>query len=380
MTPKWPALSLLAVALCGCGSQVIPTAVVEGTTATIAIPGQFEVGYGRAWAGNPDTNPTATPPAFNASNPLEDLQRGEMKFTLVHKTAFTEVKRIPVRLITRVAVDAASNRAYNYSGTRGYTQVIALLDIPPDLVPEAQLGQPQPNSTEYWIKVERWRRNPSGVFQPIAQTSPTGASSWYGWGTVDGGSGEQMIPITIVDAPGTTGAELTHYTPIEGWDANNQRVQKDPFILSDIESTVPLPEFRIQLPASVRQPPYAWELEMTYPATRMTIFGVRALRGDPSGAIVMWKATPGAPPADPCSPTIPGNGTLKIQVVDPDPKYQEHDLSRRARGVAVVFALSSCGTRIAAGQVSVASIKGYDINGAPLSPTPSFAVVDQDLN
>lgn len=60
-------IAATVVALCGCGSQPIPMAVVEGTTATITIPGKFEVGYGRAWARNPAA---AAPPYDYTENSL----------------------------------------------------------------------------------------------------------------------------------------------------------------------------------------------------------------------------------------------------------------------------------------------------------------------
>src|SRR5687768_2536937 len=37
-----------AALLAGCGSQMIPKIVMEGTTATIALPADLDIGYGRA--------------------------------------------------------------------------------------------------------------------------------------------------------------------------------------------------------------------------------------------------------------------------------------------------------------------------------------------
>jgi hypothetical protein len=360
--------------------------VVEGTTVTIAIPGQFEVGYGRAWVGSPDSSLTTLPPDFDASNPKEDLQRGEMKFTLVDKSApFNPVARLPVRLITRVALDAASGRATNV-GSKEHTQVIALLDIPVGLVVDAPIG-PQPNSKDFGIMVERFRRDPaSGLFMPVLQSTPTGSPEWYGWGGPSGTTGAQLIPITIDDAPGADASETARFTPITGWDAYNSRVWASPYSSTNLESTVPRPEFRIQLPDSVVQPPYAWEIEVRYPASRMGILGVRLLRADPSGGIVTWKATPEYPLDGKCTATQ-DDGTLKIQVVDPDAAGDSpsSSWSHRSRGVAVIFALAKtsneqCRAPIAPENVNVASVKAYSRDGVFLVPAPSFTVVAQDLH
>src|SRR5215468_4146110 len=75
-------MAAMATAWCfvGCGSQVIPGVVVEGTTATIALPFDMDIGYGRTWAGTAsDAQPTFSPSSWN---PIEDLQRGEMIFHL----------------------------------------------------------------------------------------------------------------------------------------------------------------------------------------------------------------------------------------------------------------------------------------------------------
>jgi hypothetical protein len=166
-------------------------------------------------------------------------------------------------------------------------------------------------------------------------------------------------------------------------------VWMSPSSSTNLQNTVPRPEFRIQLPSSVAQPPYAWEIQLTYPATRMNILGVRLLRADPSGGIVTWTANPTSPPVG-CSGQ---QGTLDVQVVDPDQAgdYPSSNWSRRARGVAVIFQMANtaasylCRIPIHSYDINVFSIKGYDRNGAlmpsALMPySPAYALVNQDLN
>jgi hypothetical protein len=100
--------------LAGCGSEMVPGVAVEGTTAMVAIPMEFEVGYGRrlSTAGvDPAETPTLAYAATGSEANLEDLQRGELVFTLYRLSPAEKVGVLPVRYITRVAQDPGSKRA-----------------------------------------------------------------------------------------------------------------------------------------------------------------------------------------------------------------------------------------------------------------------------
>ena len=363
------ALGLAAMLLGGCGSRMIPGTIVEGTTATIAIPYDFDVGYGFAWT----SNPNATQPMFQPSDlPVpEDLQRGELFFTLVDASNSQMQWKLPVRLITRVARDPASVWA---TGAGNHLQPIAVLDIPKGIVGDGE-------EKDFWIKVERKRRDPNAGFDyvgvPQSQWSSNGWD-WWGWGSQDGGPGsrDQLIPVKVMDAPELDGLEaaVNRYTPIEAWGPYGNAIKKGFMIETELYFSTPLPEFRIQRPEGSTQP-YAWEMKLDYPVERMVVSDVRLLRGRPSGGLVTWKAEPTPSCSD--GQTV---GTLDIHAVE-----TEHATSAISQGVAVVFHLANqgdanCRTRISPGDVQIAYYRGYDISGNVLSGASPFQIVVRDLH
>ena len=327
---------------------------MEGTTATIAIPINFEIGYGRRWA----STPTAAQPSYDPASGVEDLQRGELFFVL-YDTNGIEKAKLPVRYITRVARDPAAS--WFNQQHENHFQPIAFVDIPHDLVATAGAIE------NFEIEIERWRRNPANSLH-FDQVTPV--PNWVGWGKTDGGPLTQRIPIKVVGAP--DGA--ARYTPLEGWGFNNGQVNKGLVIPTMLDASVPYPEFRIQVP-NTAQPPYAWEMDLKYPKERMQVIDVRLIRGNPAGGHVAWSAD--APPTSNCTATTPAKGTLKLHVVDPQ---------AYSRGVAVVFAFinqdqSACRTRIEYANLEIVSgtPRAYDISGNLISAT-NLQIVQADLD
>lgn len=327
--------------------------MMEGTTATIAIPINFEVGYGRAWAGAP----AGTPPNYDPVSAVEDLQRGELIFTLYDGS--TEVAKLPVLFITRIARDPASSQFSHYH--EDVFQPVAFVNIPQGLAEPGVIE-------EYEIEIRRWRRDLDegpNVFTPV-----TPDLNWVGWGKTDPGPTTQRIPIEVVGSPDG----VDRYTPVEGWGLNLGQVQTGPFVPITIDLTVPRPEFRIQVPNSVQQPPYAWEMDVEYPNERMQVVDVRLIRGNPAGGHVAWSATP--PPTSDCTANPPTKGTLKLHVADPQ---------GYSRGVAVVFALinqnqPACRKRIESADLQIVSgtPRAYNISGGTISAA-NLQIVQADL-
>jgi hypothetical protein len=207
---------LIAViaSLAGCGSEMVPGVVVEGTTAMVAIPMEFEAGYGRRLSApglDPEVSPTLPYASVGPLAALEDLQRGELVFTL-YRTTGEKVTVLRLSYITRVAQDPSSRRA---QGTlqfhEDHFQPVAFVDIPTGIVPDAA-GQ-----DEFEIAVTRWRRSSANVdtFERVEQGYDP---QWVGWGNHTAvPSISQRIPITIVDAPEAAGMEVPHYSPKYAW-------------------------------------------------------------------------------------------------------------------------------------------------------------------
>ena len=378
----------ILLAFLGCGSQVIPSVVIEGTTATIAIPIEFDVGYGRRLS-KTGTDPEVSSPPYATTwpdNQYEDLQRGELVFTLFDGT--TKIGVVPVRYITRVAQDPGSNRA-NFGSQlhENHFQPIAFLEIPVDLVPDISTANPD-GKKDFTIEVHRWRREPPSLnFIEVEQSffqdraTPPNGPNWFGWGSNDGGANSltQRIPITIVDDPDPDESEVDHYTPFEAWGpyyagGGTQAVRTGIWPENDLDYAIPMPEVRIQVQDSVSNPPPAWELQVSFPKGRMSISAVRLVRGNPSGGYVGWSADP-SPTNFTCS-TEP-TGIVKLYVVDPE---------ALTRGVSIAFVLANqgaaaCQKRIQAGsqpdqvQIISGSYKSYNASGALLSGANPFDIV-----
>jgi len=417
MTIRIWGLALCALWTAACGTLPIPNRAVEGSTITVLIPNGFDVGYGRAWArdpGNPwpsyelDPDP-GSPGNENAESwPVEDLQRGEMILTLVDPDTGSDVAKLPIRYITRAAMDQASLSAAGGLAFDG--QTIAVVDLPLGLVddPDPAIDFEQIPAEEieealagegdldvgikaYGIRVQRFRREPpTNDFVEVVQSYPFnpppggGTWEWLGWGASDSHDPDELIPIRVLDAPGPAGLETTDYTPKKGWgpQASPAKVRTQIFFDNPgtglMDQAVPRPEFRVRLPSSVSAPPFAWELDVTYPAERVEILNVRLLRGNQSGAYVAWSASPATPPTSCSNPSL--LATTTVRVVDPEPDDQQ-----RARGVAVVFRLANqgdedCQQRVAAGEIGVEAIRAYDVDGVLFATPPAFDLVATDLH
>jgi hypothetical protein len=354
-------------ALAGCGSELVPRVVVEGTTAMIAIPMEFEVGYGRRLSGpgiDPEVSPTLAYASVGPEASLEDLQRGELVFTL-YRTTGEKVTVLRLSYITRVAQDPSSRRA---QGTLQFHednfQPVAFVDIPTGIVPDAA-GQ-----DEFEIAVTRWRRSSANVdtFERVEQGYDP---QWVGWGNHTAvPSISQRIPITIVDAPEAAGMEVPHYSPKYAWGPFMGGIDKT-YAEADLRDAVPQPEFRVQVPDAA-SPPHAWNLSIDFPAERIEIEAVRLIRANPSGGYVGWSATPS--PTSDCTAPVPG--TLDVHVADPD---------QLSRGIAVAFRFTNqgqadCRQKVTVGELDVdlESYRGYGASGLPVAQN-DFQIIPFDL-
>jgi len=337
----------------GCGSAPIPTAVVEGTTATITLPAETIVGYGRAWSGAEITDPAdwadsmepAAAPAMTIPGfALEDLQRGEMILILseisVSSGITTDITRLPVRFITRVEVDSSTNSAFDSSDPVRKGQVVVAFEVPPGLVTDAE------GKRDLWIRVERYRRDvtaqPSWTFVPLPVVDVAGlASPSIGWGLSDGATAGHPIPIAIVDHPAADGAEPAageDFTPREGWGIIYDcpggfncglKASKTPFFELLAPDFIPNPEFSI-LTLSTTDHPAAWEFDIEYPSHRMEIVGVTLERKMAGQAYLDWsKRDPPLPEGD-C--TLAPR-TLDIKIVDPEALTRGVNIAFRLRNV-----------------------------------------------
>jgi len=369
-------VSIIAT-LAGCGSEMVPGVAVEGTTAMVAIPMEFEVGYGRRLSAagvDPAVTPTLAYAATGSEANLEDLQRGELVFTLYRLTPAEKVGVLPVRYLTRVAEDPGSKRAQGTLQFHEDTfQPIAFLDIPTGIVANGEQGVA--NQEDFEIEVTRWRRSAADPddFERVLQGYD---DDWVGWGNpAAGASISQRIPITIVDAidvlvPGVGLVDATRYTAKQAWGPYNEQVASI-YAEGNLRDAVPQPEFRVQVPDGA-SPPHAWNLSIGFPAERIEIEAVRLIRANPSGGYVGWSATPS--PTSDCTAAVPG--TLDVHVADPD---------QLSRGIAVAYRFTNqgqadCRQRVAVGELGIdpPSYRGYDASGLLVTEN-DFQIIPFDL-
>jgi hypothetical protein len=275
-----------------CGTEPIPRVVVAGTTFTLPIPQEYPVGFGRVLY--PDGDPN-NPPAFVQDAPLEDPQRGEMRFRAVPDDPGDPDVYLPVRFITRVSVNESAP-GLAVLGVSGYEgQVIAILEVPS--------GTIQGN---YKIQLERWRRNPANEnkFDPLDPPEADGGN-WIGWA---GAGADEGVPIRIVDHP--EGQNDTN--PLVGWGLFFGALNQSEMTDEDVRSVTPNPTFRVNTPASLSPgtPPAAWEIKLTYPPWKFKITDVNLITQHPSDGLVTWDT------GDPSHACGTADDTLTIQVVD----------------------------------------------------------------
>ena len=388
---RLPLVGILVTAIAlwaGCGSKAIPTAAFEGTTITIAIPDNFDVGFGTRLASNPGgaiATPKVFPPFQAASISEEDLQRGELVFRLQDTSSSGAIADVglPVRWIGRAAPDPAASFLGNAEGR----QVVALLDLPFGLVDDDPTDPAKLKSKDFEIMIERYRRDPTNmnnyvlVQQSYFPDNGYPALDWFGWGADDLPARtppNQRIPIKVYDSElldanetGTAG-----YTPLEGWGASHTSgggtVRTTPFFSANLPFYTPSPEVKLRWDiATPVDRPAAWEATIEFPAQRMAVQDVRIIRSSPGEAVLLWQSDP----ASDCSG--PATGELKLQFADPENTYT---------GLSVVFApwnqTDTCWTQpLAESDFSVkpGSLKAFDVDGAAISSPPTILFEGEDL-
>ena len=364
----------------GCGSQPIPTSIVEGTSGTITIIPEVRVGYGRVMAGV-----TSAPAAFDANSIDEDIQRGETVLTLVDEQG-ADISRLPVRFITRAEIDSAAYQAYTAETTGTKSQVIVVFDVPPDLVKDADditgdgLGY-----RHLTIRVELWRRNMSTTNKDFEQLTVFDAGGGtpprlgVGWGSSDTYP-TVGIPITVVDDPAPAASEPSTFSgfvdpePTQigpnkrtGWGADID-CSGGPCVAEFKEETdfdtlragyVPNPEYKISIGGSCTAcVPGAWEFEVDYPSERVSIVNVVLDRKTKDQAYLDWDA-----PESTAACSSPTTQTLKVRI---------SDRQALSRGVKIAFKLRNtaddgCQSPIVANDFIVTPTSAYDVNGDPKS-------------
>lgn len=340
------ALVLMPLTL-ACGSQPIPQIVVAGTTLTIALPADFpgldqQQSFGRAYDPN-------SPPAYDSTSALEDPQRGEFVFSL-HDPADPETEiHCPLRYIVNL-VPNPNSAATKPGAPERYAlgQTIAFVDIPLSAVP---VGTDERNLE---LRIRRVRRSEVSPYDFVDEPITLNGADWWGWSVLDPpGASQSGNEIRILRSPDNE----EHFTQTHGWIEAPGGVGGGD-VADDLPLFVPYPHFEVLVPASGvggATPPGAWEAELTYPARRVKIQGVTAKRSDPNGAMVMWSED--SPPSEPVGCSAP-DGTIKIQVIDPD---------RETTGVRVSYELrnfdSTCGGRAKLMDFNILSFGAYDLDG-----------------
>jgi hypothetical protein len=364
MSMQKSTIALIALAfLAGCGTKPVPLIAVAGTTITVAIPGDFKVGYGLrlSQALNPSIE-TPSGPAYDANSPYEDPQRGDLVFSLYTNSGSPSfVRHLVLAYITRVNAspqsEAATQSAIVSLVEQG--QNLAFLNIPYDIAAD-----------NYLIQVRRYRRASTSPYayqldpNPLPQTSQP--EDYLGWGGDSAISGmptsARGIPITI-----RAGDGANHFTPFKGWgDAGGSYHLTWTDLAPLVDGFVPAPHFDIQVPVAVTDPrPSAWSISLAYPKNKIRITGVELKREGNKGAMVRWDADQTA--VVNCSDGLPA--FLNIQVVDPD---------KVTLGVKVAYELrnfgQSCGGRANSSTFVewMNTFQAFDQNGDDLTTTYSI--------
>jgi hypothetical protein len=397
MTTRFLAVTtaFLAFVAVGCGSQPIPTLIVEGTTGTITLPPNIVVGFGRAFAGDEDftlMDPVAGPVpapgvvgAYGTTGREEDLQRGEMILGLFDESG-NEINRLPVKFITRVNAHPSSDYMNEDFGLSG-SQVVVVFDIPDDLVTDAQQVR------DLSIRVERYRRsmslaNHEFVQVPVYKGTENPYTTFWniGWGGVSGPLSAR-IPITIADDPRPDGFEPgqvgpLRYTEREGWGIKmtcpaglgtcGWTMDTTPTFDSLATDYTPNPEFYAVFDVTDPQfLPAASEFTLEYPADKMSIVGVSLFRQKSSEAYLDWDAP--TLPSMSCDSAV---GELDIRIVDPD---------QLTHGVVVAFkrineTIAACESLVTSTNINLLSgAQAYDVDGDAISFPPMNRIMQGEL-
>lgn len=397
----------------GCGSQPSPRVAVEGTTIAIAIPWEFEIGYGTTFThvpfgGNPRPAPsemraqsTITGPPFHSNSnkkwAYEDLQNGEIIAVLVDPTASTEeakaVAHLKTRFVAGLNADASADVLSNSpsgSYVRG-RQNILFLEIPlkrhdgTTMVPSAASGG-EPNTLDFVIELRRFRRTNFGSEQstfelvPQAIAEARGEPNWVGW-CLYSNDLSCGIPITIIDAAGTdnsdgvVGTEEANWTTFEATGVNPgdwSLIHGD----ANWPRSRPDPHFAVVFDLSGQYG--AMEFDVTYPAERIEITGVRLNKG--SGWVGLTPSTAAAPA---CSPTTTHH-TTTVHVADPEARFEGVILTYRMKDDVLECDAKPLMLHASAGApdseiiVDPASVTVWDVDGN-LLPTPGFLLTEQGI-
>lgn len=392
MTLRRSMLPALACLLAGCGTEPVPRIAVEGTTIAIGLPERFDVGFGRVLAAElldaqaiVDSSTLTGPLPDPQSMDYEDLQRGELLAVLVEYSGSTTtaVARLPLRYVAALNADPATEEVRSYP-ERSTRQNIVFLDIPF----KDSLGNPLVSDSlghrTLAIELRRFRRRNydlnSSQFDLIPQSAvPSQLSTeWVGWAAAGGDDDpERGIAITIVDNPllseSPTDEEIPANADYNSFVGYNGGMAGPDFVVASAAvvpgEAIPDPHFAI-LFDSASGTYGAAEIEVTYPAERIQITGVRPKLG------FGWTsyAAP-APPAPTCAPTP---RTLKLFAADS---------AGQISGVIVNFvirdAVIGCGILEpvdVATEISVvpSTLRVFDIDGNVLA-APQFSVTDKGV-
>lgn len=337
------------VGMVGCGLEPVPKVAVFGTTIAILVPAAFPVGFGRYIGENFDGDPNAAAADSYAGDPLEDPQRGELIFKAVSGPV---EKYLPVRHITRVAIDESARGSTNPSAAFYFGQEIAFVDIPE----EDELGGFTEGS--YNVEVSLWRRvqGVPGFTEIVVPIQDQGTKDWVGWGTDDASIGIPLI-IESRNAPGPL------FTRLLAWaGAGNPLTyhQDIPIEEEDLRETIPDPHVVL----NVSGPPAAWEMQLDYPSNKLEIKRVSARINHPSAAIVTMNPQPSL------NTNCNDMGTLTVQVAAAEP------IATKAEIAFELLDFAACG-RASASDFNVTSMKSYNEDGI-LAAGASFSISGPD--
>jgi len=104
-------------ALAGCGSELVPGVAVEGTTAMVAIPMEFEVGYGRRLSSGPGIDPELSPTLPYASRVHQGTDEDWVGWGNP-AAAGSISQRIPITIVD--ALDTAGQETPHYTAKQAW--------------------------------------------------------------------------------------------------------------------------------------------------------------------------------------------------------------------------------------------------------------------
>lgn len=260
-------LVLLSLLSSGCGSEPIPLSAQAGSTIAIPLVGEETFGETVGYAG-----PYAP----------EDPQRGEISVLLVDSADPQVEIPLSTRYVTRVHADPASEAVIDgRPGQGGLGQILALVDIPPEVAPGT-----------YGLAFARRRPSSAGGWEDADAPPRTGASLTVLPHEIDG------IPLFAGPEHGEA-RSLGAPTPAIGYFGTGG------FDLSNLLSSyVPNPKVVIAIEPS-SEPSFAARLEIEFPPEKVEILSVFEEQHAGHGSMLRWSLS------EP-------RGRVRVDLVDPD--------------------------------------------------------------